>query len=106
MALLKDLILTLPIPEKIKINILALEIAKKNWEKIIDPPFCKMSNPLAFEEGTLLVEVSNHYALQILSSYSLEIIAKLEKEVPSSLKPLFKQIKFKYTFKETKEKNA
>ncbi len=104
MNTLKDLILSLPLPKKIKMSILALEIAKKYWKKVVEPHLCQISNPLAFEEGTLLVGVSNHYALQILSSRSLEIIEKLEKKVPTTLRPLFKEIKFKYIFEEHKEK--
>ncbi|PMP66560.1 MAG: hypothetical protein C0190_05375 [Thermodesulfobacterium geofontis] len=90
----KEILKELPLPPEVKKSIIALEIAQKNWEKVISLEFSKKTKPLSFNSGTLIVEVPNHYYLQILSSQTLEILEKLESFVPSDLKPLFKNLKF------------
>lgn len=90
----KEILKDLPLPPEVKKGIVALEIAKKHWKEIVSEEFYEKSNPYSFNNGTLIIEVANHYYLQILSSKTLEILEKLENFVPSDLKPLFKHLKF------------
>ncbi|WP_038057392.1 DciA family protein [Thermodesulfobacterium hydrogeniphilum] len=83
------------IPAKIKKNVIALEIAQKYWESIVGKKFVNKIKPSDFREGILFIEVPNHYYLQMLSPYSLEILERLENKVPSELKPLFCEVRFK-----------
>ena len=90
----KDILKELNLPPEVKKGITALELAQKNWKKIILSDLSKKTKPLSFNNGTLIVEVPNHYYLQILSSQTLEILERLESFTPSDLKPLFKNLKF------------
>lgn len=90
----KEILNELPLPPEVKKSIIALEIAQKNWKKIVPPDLSKKIKPLSFNSGTLIIEVPNHYYLQILSSQTLEILEKLESFTPFDLKPLFKNLKF------------
>lgn len=91
---LKEILEELSLPPKIKKNIIALEIAQKNWEKVISKNFLNKTKPLFFNDDTLFIEVPNHYYLQIISSLTLEILEKLENVTPENLRPLFKNLKF------------
>ncbi len=92
----KDLFFEVPfIPKKVKKSALALEIAKKNWTSIVGKKLVKRIRPCYFKEGTLFVEVPDYYYLQLIAPYSLEIVKRLEKKVPSELRPLFKEVHFK-----------
>ncbi len=90
----KEILEDLPLPPEVKRGVTALEIAKKHWKEILSEEFYKKTNPLSFDSGTLIIEVSNHYYLQILSIRTLEILEKLENFTPPELKPLFKNLKF------------
>ena len=90
----KEILKELNLPPEVKKNIIALELAQKNWEKVIHPDFFKKTKPYSFNHGTLVIEVPNHYYLQILSSQALEILERLESFTPADLKPLFKNLKF------------
>jgi len=90
----KEILEELSLPPKIKKNIIALEIAQKNWEKVISKNFLNKTKPLFFNDDTLFIEVPNHYYLQIISSLTLEILEKLENVTPENLRPLFKNLKF------------
>ena len=67
----KEILEELSLPPKIKKNIIALEIAQKNWEKVISKNFLNKTKPLFFNDDTLFIEVPNHYYLQIISSLTL-----------------------------------
>ena len=86
----KEILKELNLPPEVKKSIIALELAQKNWEKIILSDLSKKTRPFSFNHGTLIIEVPNHYYLQILSSQTLEILEKLESFTPPNLKPLFK----------------
>jgi hypothetical protein len=90
----KEILKDLPLPPDVKKGIIALEIAKKHWKEVLSEEFSKKTNPLSFNNGTLIIEVANHYYLQIISSKTLEILEKLESFTPPDLKPLFKNLKF------------
>jgi len=90
----KEILNDLPLPPEVKKSITALEIAKKNWKNIVPQEFFDKAIPLSFDNGTLIIEVPNHYYSQILSSRTLEILEKLENVTPPDLKPLFKHLKF------------
>lgn len=90
----KEVLNDLPLPPEVKKSIIALEIAQKNWEKVIPSEFLDQVIPLSFDKGTLIIEVPNHYYSQVLSSKGAEILEKLENFTPPDLKPLFKKLKF------------
>jgi len=90
----REILEELPLPHEVKKGIIALEIAKKHWREILPEELSKKTNPLSYDSGTLIVEVANHYYLQVLSLNILEFLEKLESFSPSEFKPLFKNLKF------------
>jgi len=78
----KEILEELSLPPKIKKNIIALEIAQKNWEKVISKNFLNKTKPLFFNNDTLFIEVPNHYYLQIISSRTIESLEDLENVPP------------------------
>jgi len=91
---LKEILEELPLPREVKKGMVALEIAKKYWKDVLPKELSEKTNPLSYDSGTLIVEVANHYYLQVLSLKILEILEKLESFSPSEFKPLFKNLKF------------
>jgi hypothetical protein len=89
----ENLLHVLPIPYKTKKAIRALKLAKSLWSKVLDSELALCSNPIRYEEGTLVVETSDYYHLQQLQLKGREIIEALEKEVPEREKPFFVDLK-------------
>ncbi|AIH03390.1 MULTISPECIES: DciA family protein [Thermodesulfobacterium] len=89
----EHLLQILPIPYKTKKAIRALKLAKSLWPKLLDRELALCSNPIRYEEGTLVVETSDYYHLQQLQLKGREIIEALEKVAPEKEKPLFVDLK-------------
>ncbi|QER42443.1 DUF721 domain-containing protein [Thermodesulfobacterium sp. TA1] len=89
----EHLINLLPIPPKTKKAIWALKLVKSLWTKILDQELVLCSNPVRYEEGTLIVEVPDYYRLQILQLKSKDLLQELEKNVPEEYKPMFLDLK-------------
>jgi len=91
----KKALFDLPLPQVVKKDIIALEIAKKYWKKVVGDEVSNKTRPYCVSHGTLVIEVEDSLLAQVISLNSLIYLEKLNKKSPSRLKPLFKQIKLR-----------
>ncbi len=91
----KEVFWELPLPLKIKKNVFVLEAVRNAWEKVVGKKLSRVSRPLFFEEGFLIVGVPDYYYLQMFNLNSYLILKKLKNVLPEEIKNQLSGIKFK-----------
>jgi hypothetical protein len=92
MEQVKSSLQSLPLPRKIKENILRLELIKKVWKEIGDKRL-GFTTPAFIEDDYLFVEGEEHYLLQQLRLQSHLLCKKLNQRLKEASLPPIKGIK-------------
>jgi hypothetical protein len=82
----------LPLPRKIKENILRLEVIKEVWKEIGDKKL-GFTSPAFIEDDYLFVEAEEHYLLQQLQLHSHLLCKKINQRLKEASLPPIKGIK-------------
>jgi hypothetical protein len=88
----------LPLPRKIKENILRLEVIKEVWEEIGDKRL-GFTSPAFIEDDYLFVEAEEHYLLQQLRLKSHLLCKKINQRLREASFPPIKGIKTRLVVK-------
>ena len=98
MEQVKSSLQSLPLPRKIKENILRLELIKKVWKEIGDKRL-GVTSPAFIEDDYLFVEGEEHYLLQQLRLKSHLLCKKLNQRLKEASLPPIKGIKTRIVVK-------
>jgi len=88
----------LPLPRKIKENILRLEVIKEVWKEIGDKKL-GFTSPAFIEDDYLFVEAEEHYLLQQLQLHSHLLCKKINQRLKEASLPPIKGIKTRLVVK-------
>ena len=92
MEQIKSSFQSLPLPRKIKENILRLEVIKEVWKEIGDKRL-EVTSPAFIEDDYLFVEAEEHYLLQQLQLKSHLLCKKINQRLKEASLPPIKGIK-------------
>jgi len=98
MEQVKSSLQSLPLPRKIKENILRLEVIKEVWEEIGDKKL-GFTSPAFIEDDYLFVEGEEHYLLQQLRLQSHLLCKKINQRLKEASLPPIKGIKTRLVVK-------
>jgi hypothetical protein len=105
MEQVKSSLQSLPLPRKIKENILRLEVIKEVWKETVDKRL-GLTSPAFIEDDYLFVEGEEHYLLQQLRLKSHLLCKKINQRLKEASLPPIKGIKTRLVAKPSPNPSA